>query len=1054
MAEVYTYPGIRIADTLTVWGCSDVSYDSLPQMHDFQTKETSYEVSVTFLDSLLVDDENCMSDPTCAVQLCFFGGPKEVGIPIAETLPIFTAPRLVDPIVVRGAKNILRVERDTVSPGYLAWVSHADLEATGKTDVANPCPTVGEAKSAGSLQDLSGDGESEEFIFIGTVGKYVACLVDNKAASDQSTLMNVLGDFNVFNAIHKLRPSAARSTRTTIRMDVEPKLGGSATCVVKTVEALSANLPNLEVSGIIAGMSENAIAKLQKKSRRALLEFLLDEEGEMARVQFTIPTPLPPNVTVSVVLNNFPTTPAVPVWCFHDDKDVRDNAITEPESPYGLLFTMPGENPEGHFLPSFLWPGAHTVPWIQHIPSAEAARVTLVSSDDECGIQEYGDAVPVIQNDRSMPLSGYLTATLDTPMLCFFELSTSSPLLLDNVYFQQTAIPKWQLGIEGVQNLHIHRGLPVTVSLSDVHPDDLGELFLLPVTTYEANGGYCVEPFDVLGNLAPDNWPDGDIEKKAAVPRRPVGRLPVDSGGYSHYSFIDELETPLLRLGEPYYLCYVGNATDAPRIYNVIPPAIYVKDVITAIDRDRAVAEANSLVISILVENTLTGTIMCLCATDALPNIPNSNEIAGTYYDGPSIVNEANVLARSGVVEAVTPNSNVSVLMDVNQENVPQIGKTPIGVRPEVHVWCMHSRSIGVVFPNTPSGYTLELGVTPPPPFIFRRAGSTLPVLNLTLAQLVPFAPLELAFEVEGFPRYDYDDVDITVSPPLPQGVALITDRSTKTTQIIGDPAPALLFRNPMPNGYTITAASTRELVNPTVGNINLEIVEAVVCEAQIVKSVDMVLACRMHDTHNFHSTGIYMVHEVYTPQFSRDLELFDDCRGLFMEDRVGTNLFECQGLGDKCCCFVRTSWSEAAEDPKASYNYAVSVVKQTHGACSIAGEAFQEYGKYSVTTMAVGVDIYSGNARREVVSSAALEYQIPKQPEDPEPVKFEISLEDFDFAACDPATQSEDVVKACRDELVAELEKLLGLENVDCGTDANGERLPCIDVGDFFEEA
>ena len=60
------------------------------------------------------------------------------------------------------------------------------------------------------------------------------------------------------------------------------------------------------------------------------------------------------------------------------------------------------------------------------------------------------------------------------------------------------------------------------------------------------------------------------------------------------------------------------------------------------------------------------------------------------------MINELGVLARSGPVDAVQPNANVSVGMEVNQEAVPQIQKTPLGVRPEVHVWCTHSRSVGV----------------------------------------------------------------------------------------------------------------------------------------------------------------------------------------------------------------------------------------------------------------------------------------------------------------------------------------------------------------------
>ena len=79
----------------------------------------------------------------------------------------------------------------------------------------------------------------------------------------------------------------------------------------------------------------------------------------------------------------------------------------------------------------------------------------------------------------------------------------------------------------------------------------------------------------------------------------------------------------------------------------------------------------------------------------------------------PQVINEAGVLARSGPVDAVEPNANVSVRMAVIQEAVPQIqiqrspSGRPLGVRPEVNVWCTHSRSVGVVFPNTGQGIEL-----------------------------------------------------------------------------------------------------------------------------------------------------------------------------------------------------------------------------------------------------------------------------------------------------------------------------------------------------------
>ena len=63
-----------------------------------------------------------------------------------------------------------------------------------------------------------------------------------------------------------------------------------------------------------------------------------------------------------------------------------------------------------------------------------------------------GDAVPVIQaNARGAPLTAFLRALDAIPMLCFFELSTSKPLLLGNVPFTVDVAPSWNLVIEAVR---------------------------------------------------------------------------------------------------------------------------------------------------------------------------------------------------------------------------------------------------------------------------------------------------------------------------------------------------------------------------------------------------------------------------------------------------------------------------------------------------------------------------------------------------------------------------------------------------------------------------
>jgi hypothetical protein len=779
----------------------------------------------------------------------------------------------------------------------------------------------------------------------------------------------------------------------------------------------------------------------------------------MASVRFTIPEPLPPTVTVSVVLNAFPMTPEVPIWCFHNDENVMAMAITEPDSVYGLMFKMPGENPEGHFMPSFIWPGVSGVPWIQHIPSSASARVTLVSTDEECDVAFYGDAVPVVKDERWRPLTDYLHVTEAAPMICFFELATSTPLLLDNVAFSHPVGPAWGAQIEGVKAANAHRGLPVTVLLKDVNPGELGQVFLLSGTQFDANGGHCVAPYSEFSGLYPSQWPLGDISKKAAAPIRPVLPLPAETEGFSHYAFFDELETANLVLNAPYFLCYLGNSSDVPQIFNPIQPAMMVTDVIIQISEDPALPPPNSIEINVQVANTLTGSVMCMVMAYPLSRPPNSDEIGGTYFDNPTVINELGVLARSGPVDAVQPNANVTVSMDVNQEAVPQIQKTPLGVRPEVHVWCTHSRSVGVVFPNTGAGWILELHVTPPPNFYLRRGGvGSDEVGNITFAEALSFVPLEIAYEVEGYPRYDYDDVETVVSPPMPADLVLTTDPQTKKSILTANPLPIQVSPR---TAYTVTASSTRELVDATLYEINIQVVDAVLCRHQLVKSSDVVFECDFHDADNIHSTGVYFGIKNYdpngverSPNNQYGLPLMDPCRGRISEEMwsgsrgpTAASDFQCFGTNDMCCCFARTPWAGQAESPQPSYGIKRMGVRLQYDNCAggIGGDDIVEFNRYTIVTMAVGIDVNDGNARKEVVSREMTpDFQRPEQ-KVAEPVQFELTLENFDFERCDETRVPEAQVKECKAALVAELEELLGLTGVDCGG-------PCIEIGDITE--
>ena len=76
-----------------------------------------------------------------------------------------------------------------------------------------------------------------------------------------------------------------------------------------------------------------------------------------------------------------------------------------------------------------------------------------------------------------------------------------------------------------------------------------------------------------------------------------------------------------------------------PQIFNPILPELMVTGVVTQISKDAAFPPPNSLSINLQVGNTLTGQVMCMVMAYPLSRPPNSDEILGTYFDNPTVIN-------------------------------------------------------------------------------------------------------------------------------------------------------------------------------------------------------------------------------------------------------------------------------------------------------------------------------------------------------------------------------------------------------------------------------
>lgn len=83
-----------------------------------------------------------------------------------------------------------------------------------------------------------------------------------------------------------------------------------------------------------------------------------------------------------------------------------------------------------------------------------------------------------------------------------------------------------------------------------------------------------------------------------------------------------------------------------------------------------------------------------------------------------------------GEVEIATSNSITPVVVPHDPyENAASIEEMPMGVPPQVYVWCQHDRS-NIVFPDDGVGFVLSLSVVSPPRFEYALDGQPYPTVG------------------------------------------------------------------------------------------------------------------------------------------------------------------------------------------------------------------------------------------------------------------------------------------------------------------------------------
>jgi hypothetical protein len=1033
---------IRIMNELSTQGCDSVLYDMEEKL--IPTESTTDDFGNLFLvatDLTQIDTTLCMDDPGCKLEICFLSGPGVFAIPMIEQMTLLKTPTLEDQPIVRGASNSFQVNRATNTyKGSVSFMSLLELDGRD-----TECPTKKEAVEMGRFVEIGTNGESVDFVFNGNIGEYILCLLDDNADNADNTPLNKIGNFMAVEAITDIQQSAKQSTRTTLRLDVSATLKGEVTCVVKTAASVDEKQPEISSSvAFIPGLNAAEQAKLIIASRKKLYDYLTSDEGTLAKSSTKVEEPIPPNVTVVLVLNTFPSSDEVPAWCWHSA--VSSQMVTMPEDSKGKFFLLPGENPVGIPLPTFLWPDVDFLIRIQNVPDTSQSRIKLVNRTEECSPVEvmYDSSTPVVQypEGQEQTIQKYLKASWSTRLICFFELPTSMPLIVatpsgPTIEFTQGTQPTAALNVDGVFNEYVHRGLPVNLLFTNVNDGEYGQIYILSEEDFKANDDHCLPENGISGedSSAEAETAEAYIERVAAIKMKQVVLLPSASGEFTHLVFLDGDDTENLMLGQGYVVCYVGDGTDRTRIFNQvgikvpgkddIETELKVRDVITNIAKDEAYElaggeETNSRQVRTLVECSLTGTLRCMITVKEMERTPLKSEIRGDYKDTEPeefvpVMKDEDVLFRTEDVAVTESNSNTTVIpggMELNQQYVPNIVGRPRGVEPWVHIWCFHDRS-ALIFPNNEEGQRITLAVRAPPEITYEQPVGT-PRRVITLSQGVMFPPLLPIWEDPDFPQHPWDYVEFAVSPPLPAGIEMSDNRDDGTLgQIRAQTADAATQpdneADPPPT-YEITVQSVNDNLKSRTAQLTLSVHGVGGCDTQSVKSTEVVMTCRIRDTNNFHAQVLYIMTD---PPAGYDEDSFF-CYEPSKPETPGNRKLECKKQGEACCCFLHMG------------NISPNVTQSTLYTARLKSDqcGYAQSQSYQFATMIAGINPMQEDDAVKKLSEGMDDFLLPSGPE-PVHIEFEMKI-DMDYSRCDPDVVGAEQAAQCKTNMESDLARLL----------------------------
>ncbi|CAE7606148.1 agaA33, partial [Symbiodinium pilosum] len=549
-------------------------------------------------------------------------------------------------------------------------------------------------------------------------------------------------------------------------------------------------------------------------------------------------------------------------------------------------------------------------------------------------------------------------------LFCFFELPTSLPVAVNAGRQQRSVASKMKANMlprcrcrtfQAASGGFMQFSQDIQPSLSLIVDDAFIQhmtldAFLLEEAAYQANGGHCLPPIGLDAMVA--ETAASYIQRSAPVPLKPVSVLPSPVNGATHFVSIAEDETQSLGIGSKYVLCYVGSSSDTTRVFNQVGRSLSMMDIILSLDKEqRPLGDeaATSQEINAMVQASLTGSVSCIATTRTFDRALIAAELVGDYAtsmppDFVPVFQEAQVLGRALDVPVPWTSKVHAVRIEASPQSAANIQRMPLGVAPQVFVWCKHSKSL-VVFPEDGDGIAISLGVLAAPNFGYVSLGS--PLTQVVLARSVSFPTLSVLWSQSGFPAYYYDEVAFTITPTLPDGI-LISDQDGG---IKADPLPLQLL--PAAD-FVVKAQSKFDVLQATSTTLKLAVEEPAQCGLSSIKSTEAMVTCIIHDASNMKVEAIYLQIVLKTGEALDLLPTSFSCSGVATDPgSAGMTDFNCQKVGaDQCCCWL---WVGQSNTPTVFNTSRLKAGKILNSACDL-----QSYQRYDVLTMATGVNLMS----------------------------------------------------------------------------------------------